>query len=64
MQFTAPYGNMHAAASFGHYATAHMAKFGTTTLDFAHLAVTERKHASLNKKAMMRQPITVDDHQN
>jgi acetyl-CoA acetyltransferase len=64
LQFTAPYGNMHAAASFGHYASAHMAKFGTTTLDFAHLAVTQRKHASLNKKAMMRELITVEDHQN
>jgi acetyl-CoA acetyltransferase len=64
MQFTSPYGNMHAAASFGHYATAHMARFGTSTLDFAHLAVTQRKHASLNKKAMMRELITIDDHQN
>ncbi len=63
LQFTAPYGVMHAAASFGHYATAHMARFGTSTLDFAHLAVTQRKHASLNKKAMMREPITVEDHQ-
>ena len=44
----------HAAASFGPYATAHMARYGTTTLDFAHLAVTERSHAALNKKAMMR----------
>jgi acetyl-CoA acetyltransferase len=64
VQFSAPYGVMHAAASFGHYATAHMAKYGTTTLDFAHLAVTQRKHASLNKKAMMRELITIEDHQN
>lgn len=63
-QFSAPFGSNHAAAGFGQYATAHMAKYGTTTLDFAHLAVTQRKHATLNKKAMMRKPITIEDHQN
>ena len=63
-QFTAPFGSHHAAANFGHAATAHMARFGTTMLDFAHLAVTQRKHASLNQKAMMRKPITIEDHQN
>jgi acetyl-CoA acetyltransferase len=62
-QFLAPYGVMHAAASFGHHATAHMARFGTTTLDFAHLAVTQRKHAMLNEKAIMRTPMTIEDHQ-
>jgi acetyl-CoA acetyltransferase len=43
-----------------------MAKYGTTSLDFAHLAVTEREHALLNKKAMMRPKgrITIEDHQN
>ena len=37
-QFTLPYGEVHAAATYGHYASAHMARFGTTSLDFAHLA--------------------------
>jgi len=65
-QFTTPFGQSHAAVSFGPYATAHMARYGTTTLDFAHLAVTERQHALLNTKAMMRPkgPITIEDHQN
>src|SRR5262245_4120089 len=62
-QFTLPYGEVHAAATFGHYASAHMARFGTTSLDFAHLAVTQRKHAMLNKKAVMRKPLTVEEHQ-
>ena len=53
-QWRTPFGNHHAAATFGHVATAHMAKYGTTSLDFAHLAVTERDHALLNTKAMMR----------
>ncbi len=65
-QWRTPFGSHHAAANFGHVATAHMAKYGTTSLDFAHLAVTEREHALLNKKAMMRPkgPITIEDHQN
>ena len=63
-QFTTPFGSHHAAATFGPRATAHMARYGTTTLDFAHLAVTERQHAMLNKKAMMRKPMTIEDHQN
>jgi acetyl-CoA acetyltransferase len=62
-QFTLPYGEEHAAATFGHYATAHMARFGTTSLDFAHLAATQRKHALLNRKAIMREPMTVEEHQ-
>jgi acetyl-CoA acetyltransferase len=63
-QFEAPFGSTAAAANFAHCATAHMARFGTTVLDFAHLAVTQRHHASLNTKAQMRKPITIGDHQN
>lgn len=62
-QWTTPFGQLHAAATFGHRATAHMARYGTTTLDMAHLAVRQRAHAVLNKKAQMRTPITVEDHQ-
>jgi acetyl-CoA acetyltransferase len=62
-QFTLPYGEVHAAAKYGHYASAHMARFGTTSLDFAHLAVTQRKHAMLNTKAIMRKPLTLEEHQ-
>src|SRR5438445_8973067 len=41
-----------------------MKQYGATCLDFAHLAVTQRQHATLNKKAMRNKPITVEDHQN
>jgi acetyl-CoA acetyltransferase len=65
-QFEAPFGSHHAAAGFGQYATAQMPKYGISTLDFAHLAVTQRRHAVLNTKAMMRPKglISIDDHQN
>ena len=63
-QFRAPHGIASAATSLALPAVAHMARYGTTTLDFAHLAVTQRTNASLNTKAMMRKPMTVQDHQN
>jgi acetyl-CoA acetyltransferase len=62
-QWTVPVGVAHAADTFGLLVVAHMARFGTTTEDFAHLAVTQRKHASLNEKAIMREPLTVQQHQ-
>jgi len=63
-QWLIPFGSAHAAASFGPYYTAYMDRYGATTLDLAHVAVTQRANAALNTKAMMRTPITVDDHQN
>src|SRR4029453_4513430 len=62
-QWRNPFGQHLAATTFALPVTAHMARFGTTTLDFAHLAVTQRKHAMLNQKAQMRKPITIEDHQ-
>jgi 17-hydroxy-3-oxo-4-pregnene-20-carboxyl-CoA lyase len=62
-QFTAPYGVTHAAAKCGQTATAHMARFGTTSVDFGHLAITQRQHAILNQKAMMKTPISLEQHQ-
>ena len=42
----------------------YFARFGATSRDLAAVAVAFRKHASLNPAAMMRSPITVEDHQN
>ncbi len=57
------FGLFHPAATFGLPVVAHMAKYGTTNLDMAHLAVTQRGNALLNTKAMMKRPLTVDEHQ-
>ena len=62
-QWSKPFGIAHAAARFGPHVTAHMARFGTTSLDFAHLAVSQRSHARLNRRAMMTEPMTLEDHQ-
>ncbi|HEY3872091.1 MAG TPA: thiolase family protein [Actinocrinis sp.] len=45
-------------------ATRHMALYGTTTEQLGEIAVAARYHASLNPAAMMRDPITLDDHAN
>jgi acetyl-CoA acetyltransferase len=40
-----------------------MARFGITGEDFGHLAVTQRQHAMLNRKALMKEPLTLAEHQ-
>lgn len=41
----------------------HMEKFGTTTRQLAEVSVSVRYHASLNPDAVMRNPITIEDHE-
>lgn len=54
------FGNA-ANSAFG--ARRHMALHGTTSEQLGWVAVTTRYHASLNPAAVMRDPITLDDHQ-
>jgi acetyl-CoA acetyltransferase len=42
----------------------HMALYGTTTRQLAEVSVAFRKHARLNPDAVMKTPITIDDHEN
>jgi len=58
------WGFMAAAANSAITASRHMALYGTTSLQLGEIAVACRKHASLNPNAMMRTPITLEDHQN
>lgn len=41
----------------------HMARFGTTTEQFGHIAVAQRAWAALNPVAQQRETITLADHQ-
>ena len=41
-----------------------MERYGTTTRQLAEVSVAIRHNASLNPAAVMRQPITIDDHEN
>ncbi|MEM2147407.1 MAG: thiolase domain-containing protein [Candidatus Bathyarchaeia archaeon] len=48
-------------AYYALYATAHMAKYGTTEEDLALVAVKNHKYASMNPIAHLQNRITVDD---
>jgi acetyl-CoA acetyltransferase len=55
--FTSP-GAAHALAF-----RRHMEIYGTTTRQLAEVSVAIRHHASLNPTAVMRNPITIEDHE-
>ncbi|MFE7837319.1 hypothetical protein ACFU53_15170 [Streptomyces sp. NPDC057474] len=62
-QWSEPFGATHAATLYGPYVSAYMDHYGIDNRDFAPLAVQQRANAALNRKAMMTEPISVDDHQ-
>ncbi|MEK7353237.1 MAG: acetyl-CoA acetyltransferase [Chloroflexota bacterium] len=47
--------------SYAMAATRHMHQYGTTSKQLAEIAVATRKWATLNPKALMRFPITIED---
>jgi acetyl-CoA acetyltransferase len=58
--FMSPYG----LTTVGGYAMAaqrHMHEYGTTSDQLAEIAVSTRRHASLNPAAKMRKPIAIED---
>lgn len=57
------WGMMSACANSATAASRHMALYGTKSTHLAEVAVACRKHASMNPEAVMREPITIDDHQ-
>ncbi len=62
-QFTMPAGIASAGALFAISAMRYLHEFGASTRTFGEIASTFRHHASLNPRALMRAPITVEDHQ-
>jgi len=58
--FEAPYGPT-IVGSYALVAQRHMHEYGTTSEQLAEIAVTTRRHASLNPQAKYREPITVED---
>jgi acetyl-CoA acetyltransferase len=61
-EFELPLGAVSPAQLYAPMARRHMSLYGTTIRDFAEIAVTIRQHATLNERAIMRKPITVEDH--
>jgi acetyl-CoA acetyltransferase len=63
-EFERPVGAVAPAQLYAPMARRHMELYGTTSRQLAEIAVTVRSHAVLNEHAIMRTPITVEDHQN
>ena len=62
--FAAPWGSMAPAHSFGMFVRRYMHQYGATSRHFGWVAVALREHASRNPRALRKDPITIDDHQN
>jgi acetyl-CoA acetyltransferase len=60
LQYEAPFGIAGPPTGYALAAARHMHEFGTTSEQLAELAVSTRKWAQLNPKAMMRDPLTVE----
>lgn len=58
-----PWGMLTPAHKFAPFARRHMIEFGTTSRQFGEVAVALRRHASRNPAAMMRKPLSLDEHQ-
>jgi acetyl-CoA acetyltransferase len=63
MQFKVSAGVMAPSQEIAMAAQAHMLKYGTTSEDLGRIAVLSRTNALDNERAMMRKPMTLEDHQ-
>ena len=61
LEWETPYGVMLPLGAYALAASRHMAQFGTTPEQLAQIAVDTRAWASLNPRAKLQDPITVDD---
>lgn len=62
-QFTSIYGLAGPPSGFAFQAQRYMGLYNVTSRDFANFAVNSRTNAGKNPRSVMRQPITVEDHQ-
>lgn len=62
-EFEMPSGAIAPPQLYAVMARRHMELYGTTSLQFAEIAVSTRDNAARNPNATMRKPITVEDHQ-
>ncbi|MFQ5667150.1 MAG: thiolase family protein [Candidatus Binatia bacterium] len=60
--FFIPFGAMSAANWLALYARRHMYEFGTTKEQLGAIALTGRRHAAFNPKAVYREPMTMADY--
>ena len=63
-EFEYPMGAIAPAQLYAPMARRHMELYGTTVAQFGEVAVACREHALLNGNAVMKKPITLEDHRN
>ncbi|WP_137892385.1 thiolase family protein [Ramlibacter sp. 2FC] len=61
-EFEYPMGAIAPAQLYAPMARRHMELYGTTVAQFGEVAVAHREHALLNDNAIMKKPITLEDH--
>ncbi len=61
-EFEHPFGFFIPVQWFAMMARRHMYEYGTTSVQLGAVAVAMRKHAILNDNAIMKKPITIEDH--
>ena len=62
-EFELPLGAIAPAQLYAPMARRHMEVYGTTSRQLGEIAVAIRAHALLNDNAIMKKPITLEDHQ-
>jgi acetyl-CoA acetyltransferase len=61
-QWTAPFNASSAVTWTAQYAMRHVKKYGLTREQLAQIALTDRKNALLNPRALVREPLTMEQY--
>lgn len=61
-QWTAPFNATSAVNWVAQYAMRHVKKYGLTREQLAQIALTDRRNAALNPRALVRQPLSLDEY--
>jgi acetyl-CoA acetyltransferase len=61
-QWFAPFNALSAVNWTAQYAMRHVKRYGLTREQLAQIALTDRAHAALNPRALVRQPLTMDEY--
>lgn len=64
LQFQAPYRAMSASQWIAMFAQRHFHEYGTTKEQLGWVALNARRNAALNPRAILREPMTMDDYLN
>ena len=62
MQWMAPFNALSAAVWVAQYAMRHVKRYGLTREQLAQIALTGRAHAALNPRALVQEPLTMEEY--